>query len=158
MEIATYLSKVADGRLSDESKHEIQMKMRIISEIESVADSCFNLARTIQRRNNLENQFTDSINENIKLMFKLIDQALDQMHSIMEMSTPQFSDVVKTKNIESEINNFRNQLKTQNINDVNDGKYLYGTSVVYMDLIAECEKMGDYIGNVVEAEADTKIS
>ncbi len=158
VEIATYLSKVADGRLSDESKHEIQMKMRIISEIESVADSCFNLARTIQRRNNLENQFTDSINENIKLMFKLIDQALDQMHSIMEMSTPQFSDVVKTKNIESEINNFRNQLKTQNINDVNDGKYLYGTSVVYMDLIAECEKMGDYIVNVVEAEADTKIS
>ena len=61
-------------------------------------------------------------------------------------------------NIESEINNFRNQLKTQNINDVNDGKYLYGTSVVYMDLIAECEKMGDYIVNVVEAEADTKLN
>lgn len=158
VEIATYLSKVADGRLSNESKHEIQMKMRIISEIESVADSCFNLARTIQRRNNLENQFTDSINENIILMFKLIDQALDQMHAIMKMSAPQFSDVIKTKNIESEINNFRNQLKTQNINDVNDGKYLYSTSVVYMDLIAECEKMGDYIVNVVEAEANTKIS
>lgn len=157
VEIATYLSKVADGRLSDESKHEIQMKMRIISEIESVADSCFNLARTIQRRNNLENQFTDGINLNIDLMFKLIDQALEQMHSILGLSTPQFSDVAKTKNIESEINNFRNQLKTQNIIDVNEGKYLYGTSVVYMDLIAECEKIGDYIVNVVEALSDIKI-
>jgi phosphate:Na+ symporter len=80
------------------------------------------------------------------------------MRVILESTTPQFSDVTKTKNIESEINNFRNQLKTQNINDVNDGKYLYGTSVVYMDLIAECEKMGDYIVNVVEAEADTKLN
>lgn len=158
VEIATYLAKVSDGRLSNESKHEIQMKMRIISEIESVADSCYNLARTVQRRNNLEAKFTDSINENIDLMFKLIDEAISQMRVILESTTPQFSDVTKTKNIESEINNFRNQLKTQNINDVNDGKYLYGTSVVYMDLIAECEKMGDYIVNVVEAEADTKLN
>ena len=131
---------------------------RCISEIESVADSCYNLARTVQRRNNLEAKFTDSINENIDLMFKLIDEAISQMRVILESTTPQFSDVTKTKNIESEINNFRNQLKTQNINDVNDGKYLYGTSVVYMDLIAECEKMGDYIVNVVEAEADTKLN
>ena len=158
VEIATYLSKVADGRLSNESKHELQMKMRIISEIESVADSCYNLARTIQRRNNLDAKFTASINENIDLMFKLIDQALDQMRVILESTVPQFADVTKTKNLESEINNFRNQLKTQNIIDVNEGKYLYGTSVVYMDLIAECEKMGDYIVNVVEAEADTKLS
>ena len=91
-------------------------------------------------------------------MFKLIDQALDQMRVILESTVPQFADVTKTKNLESEINNFRNQLKTQNIIDVNEGKYLYGTSVVYMDLIAECEKMGDYIVNVVEAEADTKLS
>ena len=158
VEIATYLAKVSDGRLSNESKHEIQMKMRIISEIESVADSCYNLARTVQRRNNLEAKVTDIINENIDLMFKLIDEAISQMRVILESTTPQFSDVTKTKNIESEINNFRNQLKTQNINDVNDGKYLYGTSVVYMDLIAECEKMGDYIVNVVEAEADTKLN
>ena len=158
VEIATYLSKVADGRLSNESKHELQMKMRIISEIESVADSCYNLARTIQRRNNLDAKFTAGINENIDLMFKLIDQALDQMRVILESTVPQFADVTKTKNLESEINNFRNQLKTQNIIDVNEGKYLYGTSVVYMDLIAECEKMGDYIVNVVEADADTKLS
>lgn len=102
---------MSDGRLSNESKHEIQMKMRIISEIESVADSCYNLARTVQRRNNLEAKFTDSINENIDLMFKLIDEAISQMRVILESTTPQFSDVTKTKNIESEINNFRNQLK-----------------------------------------------
>ena len=80
------------------------------------------------------------------------------MRVILESTVPQFADVTKTKNLESEINNFRNQLKTQNIIDVNEGKYLYGTSVVYMDLIAECEKMGDYIVNVVEADADTKLS
>lgn len=158
VEIATYLSKVSDGRLSNESKHELQMKLRIISEIESVADSCYNLARTIQRRNSTNTQFTKNINDNIELMFNLVDTALKQMQSILESTPPQLSEVAQTKNIENEINNLRNQLKTQNVIDVNDGAYPYGTSVVYMDLIAECEKMGDYIVNVVEAEANTKLS
>ncbi|MDD3667079.1 MAG: Na/Pi cotransporter family protein [Bacteroidales bacterium] len=157
VEIATYLTKVADGRLSDESKHQIQMNLRVVSEIESVADSCYNLARTIQRRNQGKVSFTDDVNANIELMFNLVESAIVQMTHILEATTLQISDINKTQNLENEINNFRNQLKTQNIVDVNDAKYPYGSSVIYMDMIVECEKMGDYIVNVVEALADSKL-
>ena len=157
VEIATYLTKVADGRLSDESKHQIQMNLRVVSEIESVADSCYNLARTIQRRNQGKVSFTEDVNANIELMFNLVESATVQMSHILEATTLQISDINKTQNLENEINNFRNQLKTQNILDVNDAKYPYASSVIYMDMIVECEKMGDYIVNVVEALADSKL-
>jgi phosphate:Na+ symporter len=157
VEIATYLTKVADGRLSNESKHQIQMNLRIVSEIESVADSCYNLARTIQRGHEGKVKFTDDVNANIELMFNLVESAIVQMSHILEASTLQISDINKTQNLENEINNFRNQLKTQHIVDVNDAKYPYASSVIYMDMIVECEKMGDYIVNVVEALADSKL-
>lgn len=157
VEIATYLTKVADGRLSDESKHQIQMKLRVVSEIESVADSCYNLARSIQRRNNGKTEFTEDINANIELMFNLAESAAAQMSHVLEEDGIQSSDINKTQNLENEINNFRDQLKIQNIIDVNESKYPYATSVIYMDIIAECEKMGDYIVNVVEALADSKL-
>lgn len=157
VEIATYLTKVADGRLSNESKHQIQMNLRIVSEIESVADSCYNLARTIQRGHEGKVKFTDDVNANIELMFNLIESAASQMTHVLEATTLQISDVNKTQNLENEINNFRNQLKTQNIIDLNDVKYPYESSVIYMDIIVECEKLGDYIVNVVEALADSKL-
>lgn len=157
VEIATYLAKVADGRLSDESKRQIQMKLRIISEIESVADSCYNLARTIQRRNNNKYVFTEEINTNIELMLSLVENAIAQMDIALGINTLQMDDVSKTLNLENEINNFRNQLKKQNVLDVNDNKYPYAISVVYMDMIVECEKLGDYVVNVVEALTDSKL-
>ncbi|MGN0187510.1 MAG: Na/Pi cotransporter family protein [Paludibacteraceae bacterium] len=157
VEIATYLMNVSNGRLSDESKHQIQSKLRIISEIESVADSCYNLARTIQHRYDNNVTFTNEVNDNIELMFNLVDSAIAQMIVALESTPIKITDVNKTQNLENEINNFRNQLKTQNVLDVNDGKYPYATSVLYMDMIVECEKMGDYIVNVVEAIADSKL-
>ena len=157
VEIATYLGNVSDGRLSDESKHQVQTDLRVISEIESVADSCYNLARTIQRRNDGHIAFTEELNGNVELMLNLLESATAQMIVALESNPLQIADVNRTQNLENEINNFRNQLKTQNIIDVNEGKYPYETSVVYMDMIVECEKMGDYIVNVVEALADTKL-
>lgn len=157
VEIATYLTKVSDGRLSDESKHQVQISLRVISEIESVADSCYNLSRTIQRRNDGHIRFTDELNGNVELMLNLLESATAQMIVALESNPLQIADVNRTQNLENEINNYRNQLKTQNILDVNDGKYPYETSVVYMDMIVECEKMGDYIVNVVEALADAKL-
>ena len=156
VEIADYLTKVSDGRLSDDSKHQIQMKMRVISEIESVADSCYNLARTLLRKREGA-PFPAMLTSNIELMFNLIDSDLNQMMLALSQSTMTSDDVNKTQNLENEINNFRNQLKTQNILDVNNGLYPYTVSVVYMDMIVECEKLGDYIINVVEAVADIKV-
>ena len=157
VEIATYLTKVADGRLSDMGKHQIHAKLRVVSEIESIADSCYNLARTIQRRIENSEMFTEELDANVELMFNLVDSSMEQMLVVLGADSVSISEVNKTQNLENEINNFRNQLKTQNVIDVKEGKYSYPTSVIYMDLIVECEKLGDYIVNVVESSADAKM-
>jgi phosphate:Na+ symporter len=157
MEIADYLTKVSAGRLSDESKHQVQMKLRVISEIESVADSCYNLARTLQRRKQQPEKFSEEINSNIELMFNLIQSGLQNMCNVLADDHIEMSAVNTAQNIENEINNYRHQLKRQNVIAVNDGLYDYPTATTYMDTISECEKMGDYIINVVEAVADTKL-
>jgi phosphate:Na+ symporter len=157
MEIADYLTKVSAGRLSDESKHQVQMKLRVISEIESVADSCYNLARTLQRRKQQPEKFSEEINSNIELMFNLIESGLQNMCNVLADDHIEMSAVNTAQNIENEINNYRHQLKRQNVIAVNDGLYDYPTATTYMDTISECEKMGDYIINVVEAVADTKL-
>lgn len=157
VEIANYLTKVADGRLSDESKHRLQMKLRVISEIESIADSCYNLARTMQRRTALQDSYPEDLNSNIELMFNLVESSLENMCSILKKDHVTISEVNNTQNIENEINNYRNQLKQQNVVSLNEGAYTYPVSVTFMDLVVECEKLGDYVVNVIEALADTKL-
>ncbi len=157
VEIANYLTKVSAGRLSDESKHQVQMKLRVISEIESVADSCYNLARTLQRRHQQPEKFTEEINGNVELMFNLIESGLQNMCAVLGEEHIDQTYVNTAQNIENEINNYRNQLKLQNVIAVNEGYYDYPTATTYMDTIVECEKMGDYIINVVEAVADSKL-
>ena len=151
VEIARYLTKVADGRLSDGSKHQIQKMLRVVSEIESVSDGCYNIARTIVRKNENNAIYTKDMNENIQLMMNLVDKAIQQMIDALENDDVSDEEYNRSKNTENEINNFRNQLKTQNIIDVNAKKYEYQYSVTYMDIITECEKMGDYIINIMEA-------
>ncbi|PTL33847.1 Na+/Pi-cotransporter [Prevotella sp. oral taxon 376] len=156
VEIANYLNQVSEGRLSSESKMEIQMMLRQISELESIGDSCFNIGRSLNRkREHGEESFTPQQHEHIVMMMSLVDQAFDEM--VLKVEHPaQRKNINKSYNIEHEINNFRNQLKNQNVRDVENGKYSYQLGVYYVDLIAECEKVGDYILNVVEACLDTK--
>lgn len=156
VEIAAYLSKVADGRLSDESKHSIQAKLREISEIESIGDSYYNMARILQRRNENHFVFTQSMNENFAAMFDLVRTAYDQMAAILKDNGQHLGDLKLTLNTEQNINEMRNNLKEQNIIDLNEGKYEYATGSAYMDLIVECEKIGDYVVNVVEALVNLK--
>lgn len=152
VEIAHYLNQVSEGRLSAESKVQIQNMLREVTEIESVGDSCYNLARTLSRkRQNLQEDFTEKQYEHIQNMMNLADEAMEQMLKVVDKSTSQHVDINKSYNIENEINNYRNQLKNQNIIDVNNKLYDYQIGVYYMDIIAECEKLGDYIVNVIEA-------
>ena len=152
VEIAHYLNQVSEGRLSAESKVQIQNMLREVTEIESVGDSCYNLARTLSRkRQNLQEDFTEKQYEHIQNMMNLADEAMEQMIKVVDKSNSQHVDVNKSYNIENEINNYRNQLKNQNIIDVNNKLYDYQIGVYYMDIIAECEKLGDYIVNVIEA-------
>jgi len=158
LEIANYLNQVSEGRLSSESKLEIRAMLRAVTEIESIGDSCYNLARTINRKRQTSKDFTEKQYERIHTMMALVDQTLKQMIVVIDHSEHENRDVDANKsfNLENEINNYRNQLKNQNILDVNNKEYDYQMGVYYMDIIAECEKLGDYVVNVVEASSDMK--
>ena len=156
LEIANYLNQVSEGRVSSESKLQIRAMLREVTEIESIGDSCYNLARTINRKRQTNQDFTEKQYEHIHFMMKLTNDALAQMIVVVEKPEHQSIDINKSFNIENEINNYRNQLKNQNILDVNNKEYDYQMGVYYMDIIAECEKLGDYIVNVVEASSDVK--
>ena len=152
VEIAEYINQVIDGHLSTESKTEIQRMLRVVSEMESIGDACYNLARTINRkRQHSQEDFTDKQFDSIDSMFDLDEEALAQMNIIIKFGEQRYVDINKSYNMEHEINNYRTQLKNQNVVDINNQKYGYQIGVYYMDIIAECEKLGDYVINVIEA-------
>ncbi len=155
LEIANYLNKVSEGRLSSESKLEIRGMLREVTEIESIGDSCYNLARTMNRKRSGGNDFTAKQYEHIHQMMQLTSDALAHMIAVVE-DDHHVVDVNKSFNIENEINNYRAQLKNQNVVDVNNKEYDYQMGVHYMDLIGECEKLADYVVNVVEARTNVK--
>lgn len=157
IEIANYLTCVAEGRLSSEGKEEIRIMLRAVSEIESIADSCNNMARSIKRRNEFKSIFTDEQNHNVDQMLALTEKALHRMIEILKKSELVRDDVNPSYNIENEINNYRNQLKIHNVEDINNKKYQYQDGVYYMDIIVEAEKLGDYVLNVVQAVIEKKI-
>ena len=151
LEIAKYLDSVSDAHLSDDTKAKIRAMLREISELESIGDACYNMARTISRKyNGKEDHFIEKQYDHIHQMMELTDQALAQMNRLM-LGRKESFDINRSFNIEHEINNYRNQLKTQNITDVNNHEYTYAVGTIYMDIINECEKLGDYVVNVVEA-------
>jgi phosphate:Na+ symporter len=151
LEIAKYLENVSDAHLSDDTKGKIRAMLREVSELESIGDSCFNMARTINRKYAAkQDHFNEKQYSHLHQMMGLTDNALTEMNKLLGGRKEAY-DVHRTFNIENEINNYRNQLKAQNINDVNNHEYTYAEGTIYIDLINECEKLGDYVVNVVEA-------
>ena len=155
-EIAKYLESVSDAHLSDDTKGKIRAMLREISELESIGDACFNMARTINRKySKREDHFIEKQYSDLHKMMKLIDQALTQMNKLMGGRKEAY-DVNLTFDIENNINNCRNQLRAQNIVDVNNHLYTYAEGTIFIDLVNECEKLGDYVVNVVEARMGTR--
>ena len=151
LEIAQYLENVSDAHLSDDTKAKIRAMLREVSELESIGDACYNMARTINRKFTAkQDHFNEKQYNHLHQMMGLTDQSLIQMNQLMSGRKESY-DVNRTFNIENEINNYRNQLKAQNIVDVNNHEYTYAEGTIYIDLINECEKLGDYVVNVVEA-------
>ena len=157
IEIANYLNKVTEGRLSPESKTQIRYMLREVGELESIGDSCYNLARTINQKHTKNEHFTDEQKVHIRHMFELCNKALDHMQKVLD-DDQNLVDANESLNIENEINNYRTQLKESNINDINEHMYNYQAGIQYMDIITECEKLGDYVINVVEAHAHKKLT
>lgn len=151
LEIARYLNSVSDGRLSFDGKMKVNAMMTETTEIESIGDSCYSIARAIQRKNSENIEFNDYIKEHIDAMFKLTGNALENMNNILSKSDIDDVDINKTYNIEMEINNYRNMLRTANMENINNKKYEYRAGIHFMDIISECEKLADYIVNVIDA-------
>jgi len=155
LEIAKYLDEVSDNHLSDETKAKIRAMLREISELESIGDSCYNLARTINRKKINNDTFNEGQQTHITQMLNLANDAIKQMNVVLS-GRKDMLDLNRSRNLENEINNYRDQLKAQNIADINNHVYTYANGTLYMDIICECEKLGDYVINVVEARTETK--
>ena len=152
IEIATYLRRISEGRLSDSSKAQIMKMLRQVDELESIGDSCFHLARTLNRkRENGAEPFTDEQRHRITQMIRLTDSSLSNMEMLLEQdSRLTESQIAYSHDLEHQINNYRNQLKSRNLQDIDAGKYSYQLGVFYIDFICECEKLADYVINVIE--------
>ncbi len=148
--IARYLEKVSDAHLSDDTKEKIRQMMREISELESISDSCFNLARSFNRRQE-GMDLTPELRSNIRVMMRSASEALKQMNLLMQSAREEFRSISETERLENEINTLRNKFKAENITNVDEHKYTYALGTMYIDIINECEKLGDYVVNVVEA-------
>ena len=155
-EIAQYLNNVADGRLSDQSKHEVHKMLRIVSELESVGDANYNLSRYIRHKHENNVQYTEEQDKNVEMMLYLVSGAEARMVDALERVNITRDEFLEMTNMENEINNFRDELKVQNMSAITDKLYDYSVGVNYMDIILEIEKMGDYIINVDEAVYEHK--
>ncbi len=147
-EIGKYLGQVSNAHLSDETKQQIRSMLREISELESIGDSCFNLSRTLERRRSQEVVFTDGQKAGLAEIYKRLGRCLDQM--VLVLKDEGRAD--DSQLLERELNDCRDRLRYANIRAIDEHEYNYNSGTIYMDLVAECEKCGDYVINVVEAK------
>ena len=154
-EIGSYLNKVLDGRLSSQAKARVASLLSIISELESIGDSCNNIAKALVRKEEADAHFNEYNYKNIDEMLKLVSEAMTNMIAVLsdiDNVTPE--DLMRNYNKEREINNFRNACRTENIDNVNQKKYPYKAGIFYMDIVCEAEKLGDFIVNVIDSMED----
>jgi len=154
-EIGSYLNKVLDGRLSSQAKSRVASLLSIISELESIGDSCNNIAKALVRKEEADAHFNEYNYANIDEMLRLVSEAMANMMSVLsDIDNVTVEDLMRSYNKEREINNFRNQCRTENIEAVNQKKYPYKAGIFYMDIVCEAEKLGDFIVNVIDSMED----
>lgn len=156
VEIGKYLNDVAEGRLSEEASLRTQAMFKIISELESIGDSGFNIGRILQRRNIHGASFDEVMLKKVGYMMGLIFKGFDVMEANLKLGYDKISDISNAQDIEQEINEYRNNLKEEHLLNLENNSYSYMTGVYYMDLINECEKVGDFMINISEAIIEIK--
>ena len=147
-EIGKYLGQISNAHLSDETKEQIRAMIRQISELESIGDSCYNLSRTLERRRSQEVVFTDAQKAGLAEIYKRLGRCLDQMVLVLKDE----GKADDSQFLERELNSCRDRLRFANVRAIDEHEYDYNSGTIYMDLVAECEKCGDYVINVVEAK------
>ena len=153
-EIAHYLQKVSEGRLSDDAKRQVQRMLREVDDLESIGDCCFSLARTLSRkRENCKEHFTAEQMAQIERMETLLSNALALMTETLQQPEGEGHDITRSYQLEHEINTLRTQLRNDNLQNIAEGLYDYQLGAFYIDFINGLEKLGDYILNVVQSKA-----
>lgn len=156
LEIAHYLNRCAEGRLSNEGKLRIAAMLNIISEIESIADSCLGIGKILNRKIQAGVEFSPEIYTNIDAMYVYVKQAMDLMvNQLHNMENVSGKSLIDSYNKEREINNFRNNLRGTNVENINNKLYEYQAGIYYMDIVGDLEKTGDYIINVIDTLRDS---
>ena len=155
IEIADYLHKCSEGRLSNDGKMRVAAMLGIISEIESIADSCLGIGKILLRKTQAGAEFTDEIYANIDTMYSYVKEAADMMiDELRNVETITEKEIIRSYNKEREINNMRNTLRTANPENINAKRYSYQAGIYYMDIISDLERTGDYIINVIDTIRD----
>ena len=150
-ELAKFLNQVLDGRLSYDAKMRVTTMLNIVSELESIGDSCQNLAKTLQRKGEAKAHFSEYNYEHIDRMFSFVSEAMSNMVAVLcDIDNATVDDLTRTYDKERQINEYRNKCRDENIENINQKRYPYSAGVFYMDVICEAEKLGDYIVNVID--------
>ena len=159
LEIGNFLKSVAEGRLSNVSKRRVAGMLTIISELESIADCSLGIGKILLRKQQANVHFSEEIYQNIDLMYGYIEKAMADMMTLLRLpEQPSERAIIKSYNNEREINNMRNQLRTANVENINNSRYEYQAGIYYMDIVSDLEKTGDHIINVVdEIKDDMKV-
>lgn len=150
IEIANYLTKVSESKLSTENSQRIRAMFKIVSEIESIADSSLNVTKAIARRNDQNVVFSEELTNKLKHMFSLIDETLHVMGVNLSMEYKEVN-AKKAYELEKAINDYRTILKQEHLIAIEEKRYDYPTGILYNDIFSECEKIGDYAINVTQA-------
>ncbi len=155
-EIAKYLNNISEGELSEESGRRIQAMYKVISELESIGDSGFNIARILQRRNIHNKTFDPGMVKKLNYMLELLDKGFEIMIYNLNMGYTKLNNIANAQDVEQDINEYRNNLKEEHLLNLESNTYGYLTGVYYMDLVGECEHAGDYMINISEAVIEIK--
>jgi phosphate:Na+ symporter len=150
VEIANYLTKISQGDLSDLGSKRIKAQLTVVSELESVADCCYNLAKTIRRKRDNKVVLNQKLTDNVKKMMGMVKDSIVEMQKNLDHGYTKIN-IVQAIEMEQSINNYRDRLKKEHLKDIEKQEYDYKTGVIYSDLFSECEKCADYVINVSEA-------
>ena len=155
VEIANYLAKVSQGKLSEQSRIKIRAMLKLVSDLESIGDSSFTLARVINRMHKNHIKFSPLIMDKLELMFNLLEESLTVMRQNLNSDEKKI-DLTRANKIESQINQYHEQLKTEHLESLKNSDYSYDEGVIFTDIFDECEKIGNFAINVSEALFETK--
>lgn len=155
VEIANYLTKVSENELSLGASKEISSMLRIVDNLESIGDSCYQLSLAIESKKKQNIWFTQDMRDKLQKMFSLVREAVLEMNDNLSENYHSVRGE-RAAEIEAKINNYRDELRTEHTEAVKNNIYSYQTGICYSNLYAQCEKLADFAINITEAIVKTQ--